>query len=148
MAYRLSSIALVAFLTLFWPLSGQAGEYLVANVAPGDGVISRDDVRSMYLNQKPKWPSGQRVKLAMLAHGKERDDFLRQFVGKNSARFERYWKRQLFTGKGVPPQTFVRQSALLDYIRRTPGAIGFVEAEVAPTGVFILELNEKKQPAK
>jgi len=94
----------------------------------------------MYLNQKPKWPSGHRVKLAILAKGEKRENFLRTFIGKNSSRFERHWKRQLFTGKGIPPKIFASQAELLEYVRTTPGAIACIEAATPPEEVVVLKV--------
>ena len=146
MANRLFPIALVALIVQFWPLSCQAEPYLVANIPAADGVtISRQEVRGMYLNQKPKWPSGQLVRLAIMAKGKIRDNFLREFIGKNNARFERYWKRQLFTGRGVPPHNCLSKEELLSYVRKTPGAIGFIESPHPPSGVAILKISGNGQ---
>ena len=133
-------IAILSLCLSLLPAQGAAAQYIVANSTIEQTVISRQDIRSMYLNQKPKWSTGLRVKLAIIDQGKDRDNFLRTFIGKNSARFDRHWKRQLFTGKGIPPETFANQEALLNYVRTTPGAIGYVDSETPPETVVILQI--------
>ena len=121
-------------------LPAQAALFVIVHGQTQESQISRQELRQMYLNQQPKWPSGQRVHLAILAKGPGRDRFLRAYIGKNSARFDRHWKRQLFTGKGIPPESFASQQELLDYVRSTPGSIACVEMEQSPEKVKVLEV--------
>ncbi|MEN8140027.1 MAG: hypothetical protein ABFR97_02265 [Thermodesulfobacteriota bacterium] len=144
MLQRPSIIALLALL-LSLPLSVQAASaqsFIVAHSATGSSPMSRGDIRRMYLNQKPKWPSGQRVRLAIMAHGPARDHLLQRYIGKNSARFDRYWKRQLFTGRGIPPETFTSQTEMLEYVRTTPGAIACYEGPTPPPALRIILVQD------
>ena len=141
-------ITLWLVIIVLLPTLARAEGYLLANIGGRGRVVSREEVRSMYLNHKPKWPSGLRVKLAILADGKAREDFLRLYVGKNSARFTRYWRRQLFTGRGVPPVEFASQDEMVNFLRNTPGAIGFVEMAQPPAGLSVLGVHGKAQAEK
>jgi hypothetical protein len=37
-----------------------------------------------------------------------------------------YWRKMIFTGKGVMPISFDQETEAIDYIGRTEGAIGYV----------------------
>jgi hypothetical protein len=49
-------------------------------------------------------------------------------IGLSESRIQSYWAQMRFSGRNKPPPEFATVSALLDYIRNTPNAIGYVPA--------------------
>ena len=71
-------------------------------------------------------------------------------VEKSRARFEKlhpeqalevYYRSIVFTGKGVMPKSFERDSEVVKYVAKTKGAVGFVSSAADVTGVKVLELK-------
>ncbi len=106
------------------------------------GTVSKGRLRQIYLNRSKKWSDGGRIHLTILANTPTTVIFMDKYLGKSCTQFDRYWKRQLFSGKGIPPEYFSSLKDLLDYIRNTKGAIGFIDSDIPPEGVSILKLVE------
>jgi len=51
---------------------------------------------------------------------------LKTYVGKGDAAYRTGWRSLVFTGQGAMPKTFDSESAMVDYVAATPGAIGYV----------------------
>lgn len=49
-----------------------------------------------------------------------------------------YWTVRRYIGKGVPPRELSSAAEVVDYVRRTPGAIGYVDASDVPPGMNVL----------
>ncbi|WP_221799343.1 hypothetical protein [Oceanobacter mangrovi] len=65
--------------------------------------------------------------------------FNNEVIGLAEARIQSYWAQMKFTGRKSPPAEFSSEQQLLDYIRQTPGAIGYVSADIPlPQPVQIL----------
>lgn len=102
--------------------------------------ISQSRLKQIYLNRSKKWQDGSRVHLTILDNNNATVLFIDKYLGKSSAQFNRYWKRQLFSGKGIPPEYFKTMTELLAYIRSTKGAIGFIDSATPPEGVAVIKL--------
>jgi hypothetical protein len=47
----------------------------------------------------------------------------------------------VFTGKGIPPKSFDTEAELVDFVKTTPGAVGYVSPRTDVTGVKILAVD-------
>jgi hypothetical protein len=54
------------------------------------------------------------------------------------AQLNSYWSRLMFTGQVMPPQTIGSEAAMLEMVRRNPGAIGYVGQEPQDKGVRVV----------
>jgi ABC-type phosphate transport system substrate-binding protein len=108
--------------------------------APGVLVVCSDSVKvialpkntlqDMYLGRKSRWDDGQKIELAVLKDSPATELFLRLYTGKTPQQFSIYWDKLAFTGKGSGPKAFPTPQALVDYVRNTPGAIGFIPLDL------------------
>lgn len=99
--------------------------YIFANKNVTDSSLSQADIQNIYLGKKDKWDNNQGINFTALSQGDCYETFIRQLVGRTPFQFQNYWKKQIFTGKGQPPRGFDAHDELVDYVSRTPGAIGF-----------------------
>lgn len=67
--------------------------------------LSQRDIQKIYLNRKKFWDDGASIKAANLKIGKIHQHFLNTYVKKSEQQYSTYWKRLIFTGKGVPPKS-------------------------------------------
>jgi ABC-type phosphate transport system substrate-binding protein len=54
--------------------------------------------------------------------------------------YRAYWKKRLFSGQGTAPKTFTSSRQVVDYVARTPGAVGVVERGAVNDRVKLIEL--------
>jgi len=91
--------------------------------------LTRDDVRRIYLLRTRFWRGGTRIAAANLASSSPlRDAFSRAVLGQSAHELAAYWNDLYFHGT-LPPPTVESEAAMLLYVARTPGAIGYVTAD-------------------
>lgn len=91
--------------------------------------LTRDDVRRIFLLRMRFWRGGARIAAANLASSSPlRDAFSRAVLGQSARELAAYWNDLYFHGT-LPPPTMESEAAMLLYVARTPGAIGYVTLE-------------------
>lgn len=109
---------------------GQAKELTVAQVS------------RIFLKKELRWPDGTLAKPVVLADETLREAFCRLVHKKSATALHAYWNQMIFSGQEVPPPERRTPSEILEYVRATPGAIGFVPDHVAPAGVRVVVLKK------
>ena len=67
-----------------------------------------------------------------------RSRFLQSYLNEDDDRYVAYWIARRYAGKGAPPRELSGSNAIINYVKGTPGAIGYIdESEVEP-GVNVL----------
>ncbi|MEZ4468167.1 MAG: hypothetical protein R3F43_27980 [bacterium] len=65
--------------------------------------------------------------------------FLDDVLAMDGRRFESYWRKRLFSSRGVPPKVEPSAPELLRWVRKTPGAVAVIPAaEGVPEGLKAL----------
>ena len=105
-------------------------------------TMTSNHIKQIYLNRSKKWQDGSRIHLTILSNHPSTTLFMEKYLGKRNTQFDRYWKRQLFSGKGIPPEYFKTLEDLLHYIHTTKGAIGIIDCNTPPAGVSVILLVE------
>ena len=118
-------------LLMFFSASANAGFTVVANLDAGLNEISITELKKLYLKKVPLLPNGKPVIVAGLERGDARNEFIKNVLRRSDASLHAYWSRLMFSGRADPPKLFQTDVELLEYIRRTPGAIGFVDSSVS-----------------
>jgi ABC-type phosphate transport system substrate-binding protein len=113
----------------------------VTNTAAGDVSLSGDDVKSILLGNKTKWDGGGNIKLVVLTEGAVHDKVIRDHTQRSPDQFDKYWKKLVFTGKGMPPAAAKTDAEVIDYISKNPGSFGYVAAESAGDKVKVIAIK-------
>jgi ABC-type phosphate transport system substrate-binding protein len=113
----------------------------IVNPQGTDASISAADVKSILLGNKTKWDGGGLVKLAVLTPGATHDAVMQTYVQRSADQFDKYLKKQVFSGKGVMPTQAADDAAMIDYVAKTPGALGYVSAGAVTDRVKVLPVK-------
>ncbi len=113
----------------------------VTNTATADAALSADDVKAILLGNKTKWESGGVIKLVVLTEGAVNDKVIRDHTQRSADQFDKYWKKLVFTGKGMPPATAKTDAEVIDYVSKTPGSFGYVAKESATDKVKVIAIK-------
>ncbi len=127
---------------LFLVTAGQvyADVAVVANKAVSVDSITGNEAKKLWLG-KSKSLGGASVKLADLVPGDpSRDQFYSTVVKKSEKKLKAYWAKIVFSGKGIPPKAFDSDAEVVDWVAKTPGAIGYVDSAAANDSVKVLML--------
>jgi ABC-type phosphate transport system substrate-binding protein len=105
-------------------------------------VLGRAFLRGVYLKKNTTWPSGETIRPVGL--GKRypaRERFAREVLNKSPAQLRAYWNQQIFSGKGVPPPEYDSEAAVIAFVTRNRGAVGFLPAAADPGGAVTVTIK-------
>ena len=141
-ARRRCAAALCLGLLVGWPVgvgAAQADLVVIVNASNPVRQLSTQQVSDLYLGRARTFPGGEYA----LVFDLPRDDVLRQkfffgLTGMSPQQVNAYWSRLMFSGQVLPPQILPSDRAVLDIVRRNPGAIGYVRADGLDSSVRIV----------
>jgi hypothetical protein len=126
-------------LSLSWSAGAPADLVVIAHPSACAERISRKDVVNIYMGRLRELPCGQAAQpLDLPRDGEETAGFYRLLVGKSISEINAYWARLLFSGRTQPPEVRATQDEMLDFVARTPQAIGYVDRSRVDDRVRIL----------
>ena len=99
---------------------------VIVNTGVKATAASSDDIRSVFTGDKSSLGDGSHVTPVTLKSGAAHEMFLKNYVGKSDAAYRTVWRSLVFTGQGAMPKSFDSESAVVEYVASTPGAIGYV----------------------
>jgi ABC-type phosphate transport system substrate-binding protein len=119
-------LILVLGLTSCWSAARAQDVVLVANKATQISVIKDADLRAIFTGAKTRFADGSHAVPVTLKGGAAHEVFLKNHIGENPDEFRAQWRKAVFTGQGAMPKAFDSESALIEYVAATPGAVGYV----------------------
>jgi ABC-type phosphate transport system substrate-binding protein len=109
--------------------AAEPGFVVIVNAGNPVSTLSREAAARIFLKRLSTWSSGERTKPVDLAAGSAtRESFSRQVLGQSAKAIEELWQKQIYSGRDVPPPQKASEAEVIDYVARTPGAIGYVPA--------------------
>jgi ABC-type phosphate transport system substrate-binding protein len=121
-----------AILFLLSAMSVSAAEVVV--IANQGIEISSDEVKDVFLGEKQF--SGS-TKLDVIDNASLQDDFLSKIMHMDITKYRSVWTKKSFRDGLTPPALKTGDAEVIEYIKRTPGAIGYVSSK--PAGVKIIK---------
>lgn len=132
--------AMVVF--MFAPAFSAAGDVvIIGNQSIKKSTLSKQDIQYIFLGKKTTWEDGRKIKFALQETNTIHEKFLKKYVQKSRSQFSTYWKRRVFSGKGSLPKSFENDQKMIDFIRETSGAIGYVYSENNLEKVKVLKIQ-------
>jgi hypothetical protein len=114
-----------------WSAARAQDVVLVANKGVQISQITTADLRAIFMGTKTRFSDGSHAVPVTLKGGPAHEVFLRNYVGEGPEEFRSQWRKVVFTGQGAMPRAFDSESALIEYVAATPGAVGYV-SRVSP----------------
>jgi TonB family protein len=135
----------VAVLMLASKAIALAGEVkVIANAAISSASISDSELRSVFLLQRKTLKDGTAVEPVLQKRGPVHDAFCKHFLSRDGEEIGIYYDGIVFTGKGSMPKQLNSDADVLNYVARTPGAIGYVSSSASADGVKVLMIVSEK----
>jgi ABC-type phosphate transport system substrate-binding protein len=133
----------IVFRTLFAVLTFVAG-----TVRAAGGVVVIGDVRFARLDApmlekvytgKVIEVDGIPVTAVNASRGSSvRNRFLQAYLNQDEDKYTAYWTVRRYIGKGASPREFSSSAEVIEYVKSTPGAIGYIDEGELPPGVNVL----------
>jgi ABC-type phosphate transport system substrate-binding protein len=104
--------------------------------------IDGDFLRDAYLKKTREWKGDGTIRPVDLSTKfPVRAKFVRDILKKTPNQLKNYWNQQIFSGKGVPPPEAESASAVISYVLKNPGAVGYIPANVDPGGAKVIPVK-------
>ncbi|RLC09926.1 MAG: hypothetical protein DRI57_21225 [Deltaproteobacteria bacterium] len=120
-------LAMVAFSS-----AAYADVIIIANKDVPENTLSRKEIKEIFFGKRVQWSDHRKIHVTTLKDTVIHKMFLKQYLNKSHAKWKSYWKRMIFTGRGVPPKSVRTEAELIEYIAETKGAVGYVSSEGIP----------------
>lgn len=111
-------------------VSYAADVLIIANKDVPADVLSKNEIRSIFLGEKTMWGKNRKITFVILKTA-EHEMFLREYLGNTAAQYLNYWKKMVFTGKSKSPKAFRTAEKLINYVSEKTGTIGYI-----PSGAY------------
>lgn len=112
----------------------------VAHPGVTDTAVSAGDIKNILLGTKTNWSSGP-LRLIVQTEGPVHAKVIQQYAQRSPDQFDKYWKKQVFTGKGTMPATAKSDADVIAFVASTPGAFGYVATASVTDKVKLLEVK-------
>jgi ABC-type phosphate transport system substrate-binding protein len=119
------------FILLASQFANAAGVVVIANP---NVSISSDEVRDIFLGEKQF--AGD-VKLIVIDNAAMQNIFLSQVMQMDANKYNGIWTKKSFRDGLTPPAVKSGDAEVSEFIKRTPGSIGYVSS--APSGVKVIK---------
>jgi hypothetical protein len=109
-----------------WSAARAQDVVVVANKGVQISEISDADLHAIFMGTRTRFADGSHAVPVTLKGGPAHEVFLKNHVGESPEEFRTQWRKEIFTGQGAMPKAFDSESALIEYVAATPGAVGYV----------------------
>jgi len=120
--------ALLLPLLILSPLSSQADITIISNKSVNVDSITPKQAKKLWLGRLKKLGGARVTVVDQTTSNKTFDDFYNKVIHKKPRQLKAYWAKIMFTGKGFPPKQLANDTAIIEWVSRTPGALGYVDS--------------------
>lgn len=115
---------------------------VIVNVQNPSNEAARELVAEAFLKKTTRWRNGEGIRPVDLPpDSATRRAFSGSVLKRSVAAVRSYWQQRIFTGRDVPPPELANDEAVVRYVLKYPGAVGYVASNAKLAGVKILILR-------
>jgi ABC-type phosphate transport system substrate-binding protein len=104
--------------------------------------VERRFLSQVFLRKTVTWSNGEPIRPVDLPPDTPaRRQFTEQIHSRSVAAVKSYWQQVIFSGRGLPPPELATDEAVLRFVARTPGAIGYVSGNADVRAVKVLAVK-------
>jgi len=140
MKKHLVLLVVFAILLSFSGTGAFADVTVIANKNISENSLSNSEIKKISLGRIVKWADNTPVHFVTL-EGDVHQKFLKTYIKRSTSQYKNHWRKMIFTGKGCKPKCFKTEAALIRYVSKTDGAIGYIGRRTGAKNVKILEVH-------
>ena len=116
---------------------------VITNITADTASITTTQLRRIYSMRQVRWANGVPITIFVLSststiHQKFCKETLRLFP----YQLDRIWNKLTFSGMGVSPTIMESEEELIEAVKSTTGAIGYIENMDGVSDVNVLKIDE------
>lgn len=111
--------------------------------------LSKQELSQLFLKKVKHWKDWKETVLPvdLMDNSPVRQNFSETVHGRDVASIKAYWQKQIFSGRGVPPEEKRSDGEVLKYVAENPEAVGYI-AETTSIDAYqqvkVLELTKNQ----
>lgn len=106
--------------------------------------LDQKAISKIYLGKSKRFPGGgEATPAGQPDESPVTQEFNAAVLKKKQSQLKAYWSKLVFTGKGTPPTVMEDDAEVLEYVKNTPSAIGYLSSDESATGVRIVGKFER-----
>lgn len=91
-------------------------------------TLSQSIIKKIFLGKKTFWSDGHRIDVYLQNENQLHRAFTKSTLNKSARQFKMYWRRELYSGTGLPPQQLPDDQSVKAAISSNPSAIGYINS--------------------
>ena len=100
-------------------------------------------LRKIFSMKQTNWPGGQGVKVFVLnSKSTIHLNFCKSLLKMFPYQLDQIWNKLTYSGLGDPPVTVDSMEEMLERVSQTPGAIGYLNADIPPKDVVTIKVGK------
>jgi ABC-type phosphate transport system substrate-binding protein len=121
---------------------GRPAYRVIINPANTITRAERSFVADVFLKKVSRWPGGVVARpVDQAASSDLREKFSQQVLGRSVGAIKSYWQQLIFSGRDTPPAEVDNDAAVIAFILKHPGGIGYVSGAADLSGVKVLAVE-------
>jgi ABC-type phosphate transport system substrate-binding protein len=136
-------ITLLAAIMVIAAASVQAQSFkVIVNNANSTSSLTKSEASNYFLKKRAKWSNGAEINpVDQSSKSATRETFSKEVLGKTTAQVRAFWQQSVFAGKDTPPREVDNDNAVIEYVKSSPGAIGYVSAAANTSEVKVINVE-------
>lgn len=115
---------------------------VVVNPDAPVSTLSRDALSRIFLKKVMWWEGGVPMRPVDRTYDSPiREQFSDRIIRRSVRAVRSHWQQAIFSGQETPPPVFSTDDEVIAYVKRTPGAIGYVSPQAPLDGVRALRIE-------
>ncbi len=139
---RAGLVALGLLVTHPLAAAGTPEFQVIVNPQSAVDHLDRSFLSRVFLKRVSHWPDGTPIRPAdQRADAPVRGRFDEDILGRPVIAVRNGWQQAIFAGRDVPPPELDSDAAVVEYVLKYPGAIGYVSRDANVKGARIVEVR-------
>jgi len=115
---------------------------VIANPSVANELIARRTLRAIFGMRMRNWSNGESITVFVLDDRDPRHmHFCESNLGMLPYNLRRHWDRLIFSGTGRAPIRVSTAEEMINLVRSTPGAIGYIREDLVDDSVSVLQIG-------
>jgi len=89
-------------------------------------VLTSKELKRMFLGKVKRWPDGSAILLVLNPNDDVHSSFSRSLLHKSPKQLTAFWRKNLYSGRGMMPYLAENEADLLAYIDKNRNAISYL----------------------
>lgn len=115
---------------------------VIVHPSNSERALGREALGDMFLKKVTRWSDGEAVRpVDLRAESPVRQRFSAEVLKRSVGAVRSYWQQRIFSGRDVPPPELDSEDAVIAFVARFPGAVGYVSRSAKLQGVAEVTLR-------